>query len=47
VDQTEDILVLTFWKEDNYFLLPVIDSDTPLEQLKHMLRVYTGEVWSK
>jgi len=47
VDQAEDRLVLTFRKEDNYPLLPVIDSNTPLEQLKHLLRVYAGEVRSK
>jgi hypothetical protein len=46
-DRAEDRLVLTFWKEDNYPLLPAIDSNTPLEQLKRLLRVYAGEVRSK
>lgn len=46
-DRAEDRLVLTFRKEDNYPLLPAIDSNTPLEQLKRLLRVYAGEVRSK
>ena len=46
-DRAEDRLVLTFRKEDNYPLLPAIDSNTPLEQLKCLLKVYAGEVRSK
>ena len=36
----EDDLVLSYWEEDGYPLLPAINSNIPLDQLKHLLRIY-------
>ena len=46
VERLEEALVLTFW-EDGYLLLPTVNSNTPLEMLKQVLRVYVWEIHSK
>ena len=40
-------MVLALRKSDRYPLLPKFDSNTPLEHLKHLLRVYVGHVRSE
>ena len=45
-EKPEEALVLAF-RDDGYPLLPTIDSNTPLEMLKRVLRVYVREVRSK
>jgi hypothetical protein len=45
-ERGEDALVLARRKEDNYPLLPAFDSNTPLDVLKRILRVYVREVRS-
>ena len=45
-EKPEEALVLAF-RDDGYPLLPAIDSNTPLEMLKRVLRVYVREVRSK
>src|SRR5882762_8110998 len=46
-EQGEETLVLALRKSDRYPLLPKFDSNTPLEHLKHLLRVYVGHVRSE
>jgi hypothetical protein len=45
-ERPEEALVLAF-REDRYPLLPAVNSNTPLEMLKQILRVYVREVRSK
>ena len=45
-EKPEEALVLAF-RDDGYLLLPAIDSNTPLEMLKWVLRVYVQKVCSK
>lgn len=46
-DKGEDALVLACRETDKYPLLPPINSNTPLDVLKRILRVYVREVRSK
>ena len=46
-DRVEEGLVLAFRSEDKYPLLPAVNSNTPLDLLKRVLRVYVREVQSK
>jgi hypothetical protein len=46
-EQAEEALVLAFRNEDGYPLLPAVNSNTPLDMLKRILRVYVREVRSK
>jgi hypothetical protein len=46
-EKGEDALVLARRENDKYPLLPLINSNTPLDILKRILRVYVREVRSK
>jgi hypothetical protein len=46
-EKGEDTLVLARRENDKYPLLPPINSNTPLDVLKRILRVYAREVRSK
>jgi hypothetical protein len=47
VDRPEQALVLAFRSEDGYPLLLAVDSNTPLDLMKRILRVYVQEVRSE